>query len=188
MIIIGITGTDGAGKGEVVKYLVEKRDFVHYHGRALFLEEIEKRGLPKNRENMRLVANDLRRRFGNDYIVRLFIECARERGDENIIIDSIRAIAEVEKLKKHDGILIAVDTDQKIRYERIQSRASESDTISFEEFIRQETLEMDDPDPSGMQKAKVIEIADYLIVNNGSVEELHRQVEGVLKKIESPRG
>jgi dephospho-CoA kinase len=33
-MIIGITGTDGAGKGAVVDYLVAQKGFTHYSGRA----------------------------------------------------------------------------------------------------------------------------------------------------------
>ena len=38
MIIIGITGTLGAGKGTIVDYLCKKRGFLHYSVRE-FLEE-----------------------------------------------------------------------------------------------------------------------------------------------------
>ena len=39
-MIIGITGTDGSGKGTVVDYLVEQKGFKHYSARAIFEEEI----------------------------------------------------------------------------------------------------------------------------------------------------
>lgn len=182
-MIIGITGTDGSGKGTVVDYLVNQRDFAHYHGRKLFIQKIEEKGLEVNRANMRLVANEIRREGGNDAVVRLFLKQAVEREDKQIIIDSVRAIAEAETLKKEGGILLAVDADQTLRYKRIQARASESDHVSFEEFKRHEELEMNDPDPHGMQKQKVIEMADYVIENNGTLEELHREIEKVLQAI-----
>ena len=47
-------------------------------------------------------------------------------------------MAEVEYLKAHGGVLIAVDADQRLRYERIQSRQSESDAVTFEKFIEQD--------------------------------------------------
>lgn len=185
MIIIGITGTDGAGKSVAVDYLVKEKGFTHYSARALLLDEIEKRGLERSRANMRIVANDLRREYGNDYLLKVYLRQIKENGIEKAVIESLRAVAEAETLKKNRGVLLAVDADQKIRYKRIVSRASESDKISFEEFVRQEKLEMDDPDPSGMQKAEVIKMADYRLINNGSIEELRRQVEEVLEKIES---
>lgn len=184
-MIIGITGTDGAGKGTVVDCLLDSKGFTHYHGRKLFLQRIEEEGLEPNRANMRAVANKIRKEGGNDAIVKIFLKQAEETGDKNIIIDSIRALAEANTLKEQGGILLAVDADQKLRYQRIQERASESDNVTFEEFKAHEELEMNDPDPHGMQKAAVIAAADYTITNNGSLEELHAQIEEVLGKIES---
>ena len=43
-MIIGITGTDGAGKGSVVDYLVKEKGFVHYSGRGVIVEAIEAKG------------------------------------------------------------------------------------------------------------------------------------------------
>lgn len=182
-MLIGITGTDGAGKGVIVEYLVEKKGFAYYSARQLWVDEINRRGLEAKRENMRIVANDLRRQHGNDYLVAAYVEKMKEEGVENAIIESIRAIAEAETLKRHGGILIAIDADQRLRYERIVGRASESDRVTFEQFAAQEALEMNDPDPNGMQKEKVMQMADYTIMNNGTLDELHVQIEETLSKI-----
>ena len=68
-MIIGITGTDGSGKGTVVDYLVSQLGFVHYSSRDLIMQEIEKRGLVPNRANARLVGNALRAEYGPGVIV-----------------------------------------------------------------------------------------------------------------------
>lgn len=181
--MIGITGTDGAGKGVVVDYLVKEKGFAHYHARALLIEEIEKRGLPNDRPHMREVANDLRKTHGNDYIVKFFLERAEKTGDTKIVMDSLRALAEAELLKQSGGVLIAVDADQEIRFERVQKRRSESDKVSFEEFAQHEALEMNDPDPHGMQKEKVMKMADYTILNNGTLDDVYVQIDSILEKI-----
>ena len=180
-MIIGITGTDGGGKGTVVDYLLQKKGFIHCSARALLVDEIQKRGLPVARENMRIVANDLRATHGNDYLI---IEYKRRTDfdpTKNYVIESVRTIAETDTLKKYGGLLWAVDAGQHVRYKRIRSRASESDNVTFEEFAKQETLEMNDPDPHGMQKDKVMKMADIVLINNGTPEELFVQVEEALK-------
>ena len=75
MIIIGITGTLGAGKGTIVDYLVSKKGFVHYSVRAYLIKEIKKRNLPVNRDSMTIVANELRAKHSPSFITdQLFIQ------------------------------------------------------------------------------------------------------------------
>lgn len=175
-MILGITGTDGGGKGAVVDFLVKEKGFVHCSARAIFLEEIERRGLEASRENLRVVANDLRREYGNDFLVTHYLKYAQREPQGNLIIESIRTLAEADTLRKNGGMLIVVDADPEIRYARITSRGSSSDHVTYEQFLAHEALEMNDPDPHGMQKAKVMESADYSILNNGTLEELHQKV------------
>lgn len=183
-MIIGITGTDGAGKGVVVEYLIEEKGFVHCSARAIWEEEFKKRGMESNRANMRLVANELRKNHGNDFLITHYLKKIEREGYEKVVIESLRAFAEVETLKKNGGVLWAVDADQKLRYERIQARASSSDAVTFEEFVEHEALEMNDPDPNGMQKARVIAAADHTILNNDTLKELYAQVDSILDETE----
>ena len=181
-MIIGITGTDGAGKGSVVEYLVEQHGFTHYSAREFIVAEIERLGLAIDRNQMRLTANALRAEFGNEVVVRKAFERAAAEGKGRVIIESIRAFAEVEYLKLREGVLLAVDAPVVVRYERIQARRSESDKVTFEEFQAQEAMEMDNPDPHGQQKAKVMAASDYILMNNGSRAELFIQIEAFMNQ------
>ncbi len=131
---------------------------------------------------MRIVANQLRAEYGNDMLVTRYIAQARQTGDEHIIIDSIRTVAEAETLKKEGGILLCVDADRKLRYERIKKRGSSTDHVSYEEFILLEEREMNDPDPNGMQKAEVMRMADHTISNDVSLDALYADVEKFLEQ------
>ena len=179
-MLIGITGTDGAGKGAAVSYLVKQKGFKHYSARALIEAELEKRGMESNRANMRLVANELRAEHGNDYVVTYYLDKMKLEGVKDAVIESIRTLAEVKTLKEHRGLLLAIDADQQLRYKRIKGRHSASDNVTLEEFIAHEKLEMNDPDPNGMQKARVIKSADYTIMNNGSWAELMEAIDNFL--------
>tara|TARA_B100000745_G_scaffold293322_1_gene235125 strand:- start:310 stop:864 length:555 start_codon:yes stop_codon:yes gene_type:complete len=181
-MLIGITGTDGAGKGSVVEYLVKEKGYRHYSARAFIIEEIEQRGLPVDRDHTRIVANSMREEHGSSFLVTKAVAAAKEEGVENYIIESIRSWGEAEEIKIQDGFLLAIDADPLIRYERNKSRGTALDNISFEKFTAQEAAEMNDPNPSGMQKAKVMEVADYTILNEGTLEELHTQIDVFLEK------
>lgn len=181
-MIIGITGTDGAGKGELVNFLVQKYGFVHFSSRALLIEEIEKKGLSATRDNMRITGNALREKKGAGVIVEIALEKIFKTKIEKAIVESIRSVKEVETLKEAGGILLAVDAPLKIRYERISGRGGETDKVSFEEFVEQEEKELNDKNPNGMQKAEVMKMADYTFLNDSSLEELHKKIEEWYRK------
>lgn len=182
MVILGITGTDGSGKGTVVEYLVTRYGFTHYSARSIFIEELSVRGIEPTRANMRLIANEMRATYGDDFVVTRNLARIGDT-EKNVVIESIRTTAEAETLKQNGGILLAVDADQHIRYARVQSRRSETDKVTFEEFVRHEALEANDPDPHGMQKARVMQMADYTIYNDGSVEALYVDIDRVFTHI-----
>jgi dephospho-CoA kinase len=183
MLIIGITGTLGAGKGTIVEFLEKEKGFVHFSVRAFIAEEITRRGMDVNRDSMVVVANDLRKNNSPSYITDCLYERAVKTG-QNSIIESIRTPGEVYSLReKGRFFLLAIDADPEIRYERISLRKSETDHISFETFIENEKREMSSTDPNAQNLSKCIDLADFKLWNNGTMEQLNRQVEVVLMAI-----
>jgi dephospho-CoA kinase len=182
MIVIGITGTLGAGKGTIVERLIEK-GFKHYSARAYFLDEVRKRGLPENRDNTTNVANDLREKFGPDFIAVELYKQAQEYGG-NSVIESQRTVGEVEYLKsKGNYYLFAIDADVHARYERIIARKSSLDFVTFEKFVENEEREMRSTDPTKGNISACMKLADYSFQNNGTKEELFAKVDEVIEKI-----
>lgn len=176
MVIIGITGTLGAGKGTVVDYLVNKKSFCHYSVSGYLKEELQKQNREIDRTNMQDIANEIREKFGPDYITKMLFEKAKQK-NHDAIIESIRNPKEAEFIKSHNGKLFAVTALQKTRYERIKSRASEKDSVSFKEFQKQEEREMQSTDPNAQNLSKCIEMADFIVNNDGSLENLYEQIE-----------
>jgi dephospho-CoA kinase len=180
-MIIGITATLSAGKGTVASYLVEKHGFKHYSMSGFIAEEILRRGLPVNRDTLTEVGNDLRKTYGPAYINdQLLARAAREGGD--VVIEALRAVGEVENMKKHGAIIWAVDADIKTRYERATKRKSEKDSVSFEKFVADEERESHNGEQWNMNLPKCRDKADVLLRNDGTPEELFVQVEEALKR------
>ena len=175
MVILGITGTNGAGKGTVVDYIVKEKGFRHYSAREFLLTEIRHRGMPEDRSSLREVANEFRKMYGPAYVIeQLFAEA--EKDGKDAVIESVRTIGEAEFLKSKGALIGAVDADRDIRYERIVVRSQITDKVSLEEFGVQEDREMASIEPWDMNVFGVMNLADFKIVNNGTIEELHAQI------------
>jgi dephospho-CoA kinase len=178
-MIIGVTGTNGAGKGTVVDYLVREKGFTHYSVREFLIEEIKRRGLPVNRSTMRETANDLRKSNHPGYVVEQLVTRAAEAGTD-AVIESIRAVGEVEFLKHHDAFFIAIDADRPIRYERAVQRNSETDQVDFDTWVQEEEREWHNTEAHDMNVPAVMGMADVTILNNGTHEDLFKEVDKAL--------
>lgn len=185
MIIIGITGTLGAGKGTVVEYLVSHYGFKHYSARSYISEEIERRGLPVNRDNMVTVANDLRAKHNPAFVVEELYKQAVQT-NSNAVIESVRTVGEVEFLKNQPNFyLLAVDADEQSRYQRISLRKSTTDFISYDKFLEDEKLEMASSDSTKQNLLECIQKADFVLSNDGPLMDLQNQIDKIINKIQS---
>jgi dephospho-CoA kinase len=180
-MIIAITGTNGAGKGSVVEYLIQL-GFAHYSARAHLIEELERRGVTINRPALQSLGNELRQAHGPAYLARALYERAQAASGD-AVIESIRAIAEAEFLKRAGVILLAVDADRHTRYERVVRRGSATDKVDFDTWVVEEEREWHNEAAHDMNIPAVVAMADYTILNNGTLEELHAQVDAMLKKL-----
>lgn len=183
MRIIGITGTLGAGKGTIVDFLVKTKGFSHFSVRNYLTQIINERGLPVNRDSFVEVANELRSTHSSSFLAEQLFEEARLSGND-CVIESLRTPGEVKSLKaKGNFTLFGVDADQKLRYSRVIERASETDHVSFETFASNEAREMTSTDPDKQNISACMKMADYTFENNGSFNELYRQLEETLNKL-----
>ncbi|MBN2746455.1 MAG: AAA family ATPase [Bacteroidales bacterium] len=183
MKIVGITGTLGAGKGTIVDYLIKTRGFKHFSAREFITREVNRRNYPVNRDTLTSVANELRRKHSPSYIIDMLFDEALEAG-ANSVIESIRTPGEVESLRRNEQfVLLAVDANPVLRFERIKLRKSETDYIDFETFLENEKREMNNQDPNMQNLTKCIQMADYVLNNDGDLDSLYKQLEDVLSKI-----
>ena len=183
MVVIGITGTIGAGKGTIVEYLQEKHGFKHFSVRDYLIRVAKQQNIPLCRDSYVVIANELRRTHSPSFITDELYKEAVEAG-ENAIIESIRTEGEILSLReKGDFVLFAVDADPKIRYQRVTQRKTETDNIDFEKFLADERKEMTSTDPNHQNLSKCISMADYIINNDGDFEALHHQIDEIIDKI-----
>ena len=160
---VGVAGLNAAGKGEVVR-LLERRSFYRASLSDVIRADLAREGKEPTRENMIQRGRALRERFGPAVLA----ERAQRAlpSDRNHVIDSIRHPAEVEALRAGgDFLLLWVEAPPRVRFERSRARGRAGDG---EDFARFEELE-------------ARELADLVIPNDGSLEELGAKLEEALR-------
>lgn len=181
-MFIGITGSFGAGKGSVAEYLVREKGFHHFSARSYLVEELKKRGLPIDRDAMAVLANELRAAGGSSYIFEQLVSQAKVCGGD-AVIESIRAVAEARYVKEQGGVVLGVDADPEVRYERIVERGSETDHVTFEEWHAQEVRESNPDDPTKQDIFGALKESDHIIMNTSTVADLEAAVDQFLTSI-----
>lgn len=178
-MIIGLTGKNGSGKGEVAKFLTEA-GFTYYSLSDVLREELKKQSKEVTRTNLTEFANELRQKKGAGCLGAMV--ASKLEADNNYVVDSIRHPDEVEALRQCKNFyLLAVEADPQVRFERIKKRARESDTITYESFVEQEAKEAAGKKPTDQQLNNTFETADATIENNGNLEELHQKVRQIVQ-------
>ena len=123
--IIGIAGTNGAGKDTLGELLAER---CHYKFRSvsdILREELTERGLPHEREHLRALSTEWAREHGPGVLsvktIEAYVEEEKREGYNGLAIGSIRRPGEAKAVQDEGGVVIWIDADRKLRYDRIQS-------------------------------------------------------------------
>lgn len=172
--LIGLTGTNGAGKGEAAAFF-KSRGYAYTSLSDILREELRERGLEATRDNLIRTGNELRAAFGPDILARR----AMDRLTGPTVFDSIRNTREVAYLRTQEGfILLALDAPLEVRFGRVAARGRNESAATLEEFRRKEDLER-----AGGEAAQQLEAclaaADYVIINDGTLEDLRRKLENL---------
>jgi len=173
--LIGITGTNGAGKGEVAAYF-KKQGYTYFSLSDIIREKLHKNGKEMTRDNLIKMGNDLREKYGADILARLVLNKVNNKA----VIDSIRNPKEIQYLRKQKTfILLAVDAPVALRYKRVEKRGRNESASSLQEFIKKEAEEITSHEKR-QQLQNCMKMADYTIFNDSTIEELHKKLERFL--------
>lgn len=181
--MLAIVGMSGSGKSVVVDYLTEKGYPKIYFGGMIY-KEMEKRGIERSEdgESEKKFREEIREKEGKDWVVRQVINEAKDliaAGQKRIILDGVYSWTEYKALRHvFPGKItfLAIVVDRKKRYERVAKRAARS-------FDAEAIRERDRSEIENLEKGGPIALADYYILNNGTVSELHQDIDKVLEEI-----
>lgn len=181
--IIGIAGTNGAGKDTLGELLAERRGYKFRSVSDILREELTAQGIPHEREHMRALSTKWANEHGFGVLsvktIDAYVEEEKREGYSGLAIGSIRRPAEAAAIHAEGGIVIWIDADKRRRYDRIQanSRGRTDDEHSFEDWSKHEDVEMRpiEGEPGSVNMLGVKEIADIHVDNNFDTFEAYKE-------------
>jgi len=175
--VIAIVGMPGAGKGFVSEPARSRGIPVLVCGDVI-REETERRGLPMTPENMGTVMLDIRREEGPAVVAERLIPKIASSKRPVVVIEGVRSMAEVDALRRNRVIsIVAVHASPRTRYERLHARARSDDPKSWKEFVERDSREL------SVGIGNVIALAEEMLVNEGSIDDLKAASELVILKV-----
>jgi len=176
MKVVSIVGMAGAGKSEVSK-VFEENGFIRIRFGDVTDEEVMKRGLELNEENECHIRELLRKQYGMAAYAELNlpkIDLARKQSD--VVIDGLYSWEEYTFLKTYCGddfYVVAVWASPKTRHVRLTTRSNRR--LTSEEATNRDRAEVEN-----INKGGPIVMADFAIINESSLEELKKEVKGII--------
>ena len=177
-MIYGVVGKYSAGKDTVADFLVSKGYPKFSLSDEIVVEHQRRYGVPPpDREAFIQLADSWREAEGEDVIAKKILKKIENDNLRDAVIVSIRTPAEVARLKTCERFkLVVIDAPIALRYSRGLARKSMKDRVSFEEFKAQEHRESN-AIGTKMNLNLIMEAPDVYLFNEGSVEDLHKELE-----------
>ena len=179
MKVVSIVGMAGAGKSEVAN-IFEENGFIRIRFGDVTDEELRNRGLQLSEENERHIRELLRQEYGMSAYAILNlsrIDLARKASD--VVIDGLYSWEEYTFLKTYYGedlYLVAVWASPGTRYARLTTRLNRALTLD-------EAASRDRAEVENINKGGPIAMADFAVINESSLKNLKKEVEGIISKL-----
>ncbi len=180
MKVIGLIGLIGSGKDLISDYLSSKYGYSVITMGDIVREIATKLGRTHERYDLQLTQKEMTEKYGMEYFPQQVVKKIREGNVEKVVINGIRRPEDAIIPKREFGkdmLIIYVDVDPKIRFERMKLRKREGDPETFEDFKKQEENEF-----KFFRLEETINLADVTIDNNSTKEHVYEQIDKILKQ------
>ena len=170
--IIAVIGMCGSGKSEVVKFF-EGHGYKKVYFGGVVMYEIKRLGLEVNEANERMTRENLRKEFGMGAMaVKSLNKIEEFYMTGNVVIESLYSWDEYKIVKDKFGgsfKLLTVYTTKSLRYERLAKRP-------VRPLTEEEARSRDYSEIEKLDKGGPIAFTDYLVINDGTLEELNKKL------------
>ncbi|MBI5530343.1 MAG: AAA family ATPase [Candidatus Doudnabacteria bacterium] len=178
--ILAVVGLAGAGKTETTEYLIKKTNWPKVYFGGVVMDEVAKRGLEVNEANERLVREELRATHGMAAMAILSIPKIKELfAASSVILESMYSWEEYLVLKEafgEDFKVLAIFSSSKTRTARMINRPIRPLTPELLQSRDYSQIE-------NLHQAGPIARADWTIINEGSKEDLYKNLDEIIKEL-----
>ena len=187
--IVFIVGMTGSGKSAVSDELV-KQGFAFLRFGQITLDKVKEDGLEVNEVNERKIREGFRKEHGMAAFALLNIpKFDKLLEKSNVVGDGLYSWSEYKVLKekyKDSMYVIAVYAPPETRYQRLENRGVENDEKQrFRSFTKKESKARDYAEIENLEKGGPITMADFTIVNTGTIDELKQKVLEILSAVKN---
>lgn len=182
MQIIGLTGPAGAGKDISAEYLSNKLGYQHSSGGDVIRGILKTMDLPVTKTAVVSMGKFLRENYGTDYIA---IRAIGNDDKAGVIYSGFRSTAEAKCVKDRGGYIVFIDAPTEVRHKRILERQRSDDTTDKSIMEAIDKRELEAKNGVGENLEKVREMADFVIVNDGDLSDLHKKLDAIVEKLSS---
>lgn len=180
--IIAFVGLPGTGKSAATAYVTERGIPKVSFGEIIW-NELKNAGLEPTQENERTLREKFRLDPSGDIMLAKVISEVQnllDAGQHKIVIDGLGAWESYKRLRHEfpgSLIVVAFAAQRHIRLRRLASRSENP-------LTEQQVNERDYDEIETLNKGGVLAMADYFLFDNNSLEQLHMQVDDLLRELE----
>lgn len=186
-LVIGLTGPKGSGKesfGKLFTELVSPNNVGIEVFSSLLVETADAWGLPITRAALQGIPEGMIHVFGPDVLANAVYNRVLKKDEEIVIIDGARTKSDFELVRRFPkNLFVYITADPEVRWQRTRKRgqkAGEANT-PLEQFMQEENALVERQIPEiGSQ-------ADFVIDNNGTLEEYQKQIDRFYREMVLPK-
>jgi len=181
-MVIAAVGKNGTGKDFFLEYLAKTYNLPMISIGDVVRELAAKDGLELTRENLHKTSHKYMSANGQTFFPEQIVRKIKASGAPVYLVSGIRPLSDVQFFQNafgEDFLLVdVVISDDEVRYARMLARGSDRDGGSVEKL-----REYDAGEEKQFQTSESEKMANYTILNDGTVEDFYAATENFYKTV-----